>query len=286
MREDIWRQVEQWLAEEAYAEALACLETMTLEERGYGLSSLLGWLYVELGHPSEALAVLQDWRKEGVNDGLWHHRYGSALFGLGRFAEAAEAFEQALLLDEADEASQHALKDCRYQLEREEMGQAVGTDCALATQYILRYLLADMLEDAVWQADAIYLPRWQLTIRPETAELTAQSAVIYLYISAADWDGLELFECTVGMGKDTLQAIGQAMGSFLFGMYSGLAAMLEDQQSQQLVSRFAGREHQWSVYLSDIVGIGQTPQACDISVYWQTLAEEIAQRVGDQSLAM
>ena len=284
MTEDIWQQVEQWLAEGAYDEALAALETMSLEERGYRLSVILGQLYVQKGREAEALAALEAWRQEGTDDSLWHHQYGRALLGLERFAEAAEAFEQALLLDETDEASQQALKDCRYQLEREEMGRTMGTDCALATQYILRYTLADMLEDAVLQAEAVYLPRWQLTIRPLAAQLTEQSAVIYLYISAADWGGMELFECTAGMGKDTVQAIGQAMASFLFGMWNGLQAMLEQWEPRELVSHFGGREHQWSVYLSDIVGIGQTPEVHDAALYWQALAEEIAQRVGDQPL--
>lgn len=284
MREDIWQQVEQWLAEEAYDEALAALEALPLEERGYGLSVLLGRLYVLLGREAEALTTLEAWRQEGADDALWHHRYGCALYGLARYAEAAEAFEQAVFLDETDEDSRKALKDCRYQLEREEMGRTMGTDCALATQYILRYILADMLEGAVLQAETVYLPRWQLTIRPLAAQLTEQSAVIYLYISAADWGGLELFECTVGMGKDTVQAIGQAMASFLFGMWNGLQAMLEENAPRELVSHFAGREHRFAVYLSDIVGIGQTPEMHDVSIYWQTLAEEIAQRVGDQPL--
>ena len=57
MREDIWQQVEQWLAEEAYDEALAALEALPLEERGYGLSVLLGRLYVLLGREAEALTT-------------------------------------------------------------------------------------------------------------------------------------------------------------------------------------------------------------------------------------
>ena len=149
MREDIWQQVEQWLAEKAYDEALAALEALPLEERVYGLSVLLGRLYVLLGREAEALTTLEAWRQEGADDALWHHRYGCALYGLARYAEAAEAFEQAVFLDETDEDSRKALKDCRYQLEREEMGRTMGTDYALATQYILRYTLADMLEGAV-----------------------------------------------------------------------------------------------------------------------------------------
>ncbi len=283
MIEDIWEQVEQWLAEEAYEEAAAALEKLPLKERGYALSSLLGRLYCLLDREAEALATLEVWRQEGSDDALWHHRYGCALFGLARYAEAAEAFEQALLLDETDEDSQKWLKNCRHQLEREKIGLAIGTDCHLATQYILRYILADLLgEETILQADSVYLPRWELTIRPQTTHLTEQSAVIYLYINAKCWGGAELFECTAGMGSDTLQAIGQAMSSFLFGMWDGLQAMLNRWQSDELLTVFGGQEHRWSVYLGNIVGLGQTPHSTDIMLYWEALAGEIASRIGNQ----
>lgn len=285
MTEDIWKQVEQWLTEEAYGEAAAALERLPLKERGYALSSLLGRLYCLLDREAEALETLEVWRQEGSDDALWHHRCGCALFGLARYAEAAEAFEQAILLDETDEDSKNWLKDCRYQLEREQLGLAMGTDCQLANQYILRYTLADMLEEeTILQAEAVYLPRWQLTIRPVAAQITEQSAMIYLYISAENWGGLELFECTVGMGNSPVQAIGQAMGSFLFGMWNGLQAMLERGQSVELTTYFVGEKHQWSVYQSNIVGIGNTPDVENVSLYWQALAEEIALRVGDQPM--
>ena len=126
-------------------------------------------------------------------------------------------------------------------MEREKIGLAIGTDCHLATQYILRYILADLLgEETILQADSVYLPRWELTIRPHTTHLTEQSAVIYLYINAKCWGGAELFECTAGMGSDTLQAIGQAMSSFLFGMWDGLQAMLNRWQSDELLTVFGG----------------------------------------------
>lgn len=283
MKADIWEQVELLIAEEAYAEAAGVIEALSLSERGYALSARLGWLYILEERFDQSLETLAAWRQEGQEDARWHHDYGCALYGLSRFAEAKEAFEQAGLLKDAASDTQEWLEKCQHQLEREQAAADMGLDCRKANAYIVRFVLADFLEEeVVLQTDSVYVPRWELFIRPEAVQLTDASAVIYLYISAKGWGGVELFECTVGMGRDTLQAIGQAMSSFLFGMWDGLRAMLSQWQPRELVSAFGGQKHQWSVYLSNIVGIGQTPQSADISPYWEALSGEIAQRIGNQ----
>ena len=133
------------------------------------------------------------------------------------------------------------------------------------------------------QDNILEIPEWEVSLRAETAGLEEYSAVLAYFLSSPRWDR-ELFECCAGMGQDQQSAIGMAQGSFLFGMLDGVRAMSEGERIAEIQSEFAGSVHQWDVYQSNLVGMGEMPEETDAQVLWNLLREEIVKRLGNQKL--
>lgn len=133
------------------------------------------------------------------------------------------------------------------------------------------------------EGDRVFCPDWQMTITPEITQVDERGAVVNFYISAPQW-GKDLFECSAGMGSDTKQALGMACGSFLFSFMDGIVQMESGQTGESLKTEFAGKAHRWKVYLSNIVGMGNSPQIDNPRIYWDALKEEVVKRLGNQKL--
>lgn len=134
--------------------------------------------------------------------------------------------------------------------------------------------------------NAIYCPKLCLSITPVIDQLTEQSAMLSFYLYAPQW-GKELYECSVGMGIDTKTALGTASASFLFSFMNVIYRMESGDGniiSDRLSTGFAGKTHNWSVYLSDIVGMGNSPKVDSPNFYWDALKDEIVKRLGNQKL--
>lgn len=133
------------------------------------------------------------------------------------------------------------------------------------------------------EGNRIYCPDWQITIEPWIEQVDQRGAVVNFHVSAPQW-GKDLFECCAGMGSDTKQALGMACGSFLFSFMDGIVQMESGQNGESLETEFAGKPHRWKAYLSNIVGMGNSPQTEDARVYWDALKEEVVKRLGNQKL--
>lgn len=150
----------------------------------------------------------------------------------------------------------------------------------------LAYLLHESLhgsfevEDVV-EDDHIYLPQWQITITPVIQQLTEQSAVLDFILHSPGWDQ-RLYECCACAGNDTKQAMGMAVGSFLFGFMQGISKLQAKELPRPFETTFAGKPHRFNAYLSDIVGLGESPQVEDCNVYWELLKDDIKKRMGNQ----
>lgn len=133
----------------------------------------------------------------------------------------------------------------------------------------------------------IFCPEWDITITPEIDQLDSQMAVINFYINCPDWEE-PLFECCAGTGRDTDTAIGMAISSFLFAFMQCIALMRREENGVPLESEFDGKSHHWSVYKSNVVGMGESTNdgndANVMSVYWDLLKEHIAKRLGNQKM--
>ncbi|MDF2938845.1 MAG: hypothetical protein K0Q90_4218 [Paenibacillaceae bacterium] len=151
-------------------------------------------------------------------------------------------------------------------------------------QYILKNMQSLLAsEQCEIRNGALLLPQWRVTVRPEIAQLKEQSAVLNFYVDSPDWDR-RLFECSAALGSDRKQALGMAEGGFLFGMLDGISAMVKGKHTDRLETVFDGSIHRWSMYQSNVVGMGDSPQENEVSALWRLLREGIAQRIGNQKI--
>ena len=157
------------------------------------------------------------------------------------------------------------------------------TDPANALKHVLGTLHDSLQTPDRVEGDHVYCPDWQMTVTPQIEQVDERGAVVNFYISAPQW-GKDLFECSAGMGSDAKQALGMACGSFLFSFMDGIVQMESGQPSESLETEFAGKAHRWKVYLSNIVGMGNSPQVDNARIYWEALKEEIVKRLGNQKL--
>lgn len=153
-----------------------------------------------------------------------------------------------------------------------------------ANDYLLNDVLHNKMETKdVVQGDSLYCPKWDVTITPKVTQLTGQSAMLEINVYSPKW-GTELYECSVGMGSDTKQAIGMASGSFLFSFMNSIAAMEQNQNPKPLETEFAGKTHKWQVFFGNVVGMGESPTKDSAETYWEALKDGIIKRLGNQKL--
>lgn len=126
----------------------------------------------------------------------------------------------------------------------------------------------------------LFVPEYQMTIKPEVAQLEGGAAVLYFHVFNPDWDE-PLFETCASYSKDDRTAVGMALSSFMFGFMQGLQAMLEGNDPEKLQSRFVGTSHSWSVFKSDSVGMGENIGDPKL---WELLKENIKERLGNQKI--
>lgn len=178
----------------------------------------------------------------------------------------------------------------RAQKELDELIKQYGDGNTLDPEEALRYLLHVALhgvfetKDAA-EGDHLLLPEWNATLTPAISQLTERGVVLDFYLYAPQW-GRELYECCAGMGDSPKQAQGMAVGSFAFTFMQGIAAMERRENGQALTTSFAGHDHRWQVYRSNIVGLGKMiqPKETHPRVYWDALKDGIVKRLGNQKL--
>lgn len=133
--------------------------------------------------------------------------------------------------------------------------------------------------------DTVYCPKWNIRVIPQVEQVTENSALLNFYLKSPEWDD-PLFECSVGMGKDTRTAIGMACASFDFAFMQGIAQMQTRTDFEALESSFGGNTHRWKAYKSSIVGMGESVGdiSANHSAYWDLLKEHIVKRLGNQKM--
>lgn len=131
------------------------------------------------------------------------------------------------------------------------------------------------------QENCLYLPDWQLRITPEIQQLTDQSAVLGFYIHHPNWGPL-LYECCASAASDAKTALAMSAASFLFGFMQGIAQLFAKENPRTLETTFAGKPHRFNTYISDIVGMGESPEIENVAMYWELLKDDIKKRMGNQ----
>ena len=151
-----------------------------------------------------------------------------------------------------------------------------------------QYLAAElhkMLDGSTLTGDLVHCTGWDVTIRPEAAQVNPDNnmVVFYYHLQSPKWD-IPLFECSVAAGSTLKKSIGLAQGGFLFGFLNGLGEMMDGEASYQVQSDFDGKSHSWAVYQSNIVGMGETPKDPNTRGYWTMLQDDIIKRLGNQRI--
>ncbi|MFR4988393.1 DUF6348 family protein [Anaerotruncus colihominis] len=300
MDQAFFDQLDHWHRQEQFQQIIGAIEAIPAEQRGYELTGLLARAYANTGAAGEtdpfekAVSLLRSTEAEGADDPNWHFRMGYALYYLDREEEAIPHLRRVLNLVPDDPETQAFWADCRELLtachaavETREITaryESDPLDVHNTLDYLLRVSLHGCLgcENSV-EGDHIWCPDWELTITPQIEQITENSIVLNFYLFAPQW-GKELFECSVGMGAGPKQALGMACGSFLFSFMQGVGLMERGEQARELETSFAGNAHRWRVYISDVVGMGDSPNLGAPSYYWDILGEHIAKRLGNQKL--
>lgn len=277
MSSEFIEQLDSWHRSEEHQKIVDSILSVPESERDYNLIVLLARAYNNLEDYETAVKLLLSVSAEGKDDYLWHYRLGYAYYYLGKDLDAKNEFKLALQLNPDNKDAKDILDDCNYYLE--DIDDSFCPHDPL--QYILEGLHELIVEDNVIEDGKLFIPEWDLTISPFVEELAEDMAVLYFTLNCGSWDR-ELFECSVALGDTPKKAIGMAEGSFLFSVVDGIRIMMNGENSEELVSEFAGEKHNWHAYKSDIVGMGNNPEGDDIDEFWNLLRDGIIRRLGNQ----
>lgn len=149
-------------------------------------------------------------------------------------------------------------------------------------QLILERIHEYLMEDTEIRSDCVFLPKWNMTIRPEIEQLENHIAVLNFYVYMPEWDE-PLFECCASTNQDIEKAFDTSICQFVFGFMDGILAMQNDNDPMSLESEFAGKKHRWNVYTSNSVGLGEDVKTFGNDI-WDLLREHIVKRLGNQAL--
>lgn len=136
--------------------------------------------------------------------------------------------------------------------------------------------------------DSLYIPEIDMVLTPVVHQLQDKSAGIAFYMRSDKYDK-QLFEYSMGMGSDGRTAVGMALASFLFSFMEGFHKMTAKDEPTEIKTEFAGKTHEWNVYLSNVTGMGlkeKTEENASAYAYWDLLKDEIMKRLGNQRLAL
>ena len=132
------------------------------------------------------------------------------------------------------------------------------------------------------RGNSVYIPELKISITPNVHEARDNFVNIVFSVWSDEWE-TEMIECSVGAGKDTESALGMALGMFAYSFMNGLKNVADNRPAGNVTSYFAGNEHKWTVYASNITGAGKG-KPDEVSEYWDLIGKDIVRRLGDQKI--
>lgn len=165
-------------------------------------------------------------------------------------------------------------------------------------------------------ANEIFFPETGVTLKPYLDFPGKNQAVVIIDISLSQ-NGKTWTEISVGVGQSPELAIDLALKSLNFSLFTVLGRMLQpiatpasinkggvfsrffksftmDSKEQDTTNQsddtcsvnFVGKKHNYKVWISNIVTMGQAPMVDNPDFYWNLLKEQISERLGDQPLTI
>ncbi|MCI8601623.1 MAG: hypothetical protein HFE45_08570 [Oscillospiraceae bacterium] len=283
--------IEQWAADGQFAKISEALCEIFYDEvwGGVRLSSLWACSDEEPEFWQQLEGVLLNDVPEWRNSPEGQFWSGCLLAAKGKNDEAKPLLEQvADGLGQISRMARELLADIRaseLEASLRERYEDAPMDMDISREYLQKAVLHRQMPspDRI-EGDSLYFPNWQIQLRPEIEQITTRGAILNFYLDAPQW-GKSLFECSVGMGNDPMAAMGMASGGFLFSFMQGIGEMEGGSEPvERFETQFGGQTHRWRLYISNVVGMGESPQLEDIKVYWELLREGVLKRLGNQKL--
>ena len=131
--------------------------------------------------------------------------------------------------------------------------------------------------------NVLFIPEYSLSIRPDVRKADNNMAVINYHIYCDNWDR-EIFECCASMGADRKQAVEMADKSLWFGLMSGINFIMNEEYFKKIETEYNGI-HNWKMYSSNIVGMGDIPETSDPNEIWKYIENEIPKYLGNQKIS-
>ena len=119
MEQRLIDQLNEWHEEDKHQRIVDSLSAIPNGEQNYESISRLARAYNNLGHYEEALIQFDKISEAGQEDSLWHYRVGFALYHLGRFEEAVQAFRRSNQLEPANQNTEYFLQKAEKQKEKD-----------------------------------------------------------------------------------------------------------------------------------------------------------------------
>ena len=153
--------------------------------------------------------------------------------------------------------------------------------------YVKQQLAESLKGDPVIDEDGVLFRQWNMRVCPDVLPATERGTIsLDLYIEAPQW-GRQIHEWTVAMGNNPKTRIEMALSSFVFPFMQGIINMEERREGIPVTTQFAGREHSWRVYKTDIMSdmsMDKQNGSTDPNIYWDVLKDDISKQLGDQKL--
>ena len=155
-------------------------------------------------------------------------------------------------------------------------------DLEILICHSLQQYTNDLGFNAQVQGSELHFIELAVILRPAIVQLNKQSVLLRFELSSEQWDK-SIIENSAGIGVDTKRALSNALESFTSACLEGLLNMVKGQNSYETcTSCFLGHQHQWKVYLGDLVSVGQAPDIKEAQYYWEELKDLILARLGNQ----
>ena len=173
----------------------------------------------------------------------------------------------------------------------------------MGEQFNVAKMLSDIFDGSKVEDGWVIMPEsWNLSIYPQIVQTTDSTAAIEYFLKSSKWDR-EMYELTIGTGQDTETAIGMALGNFFLCILDGIKMVQKEMgfscgqceceiDKETFSSEFAEQSHNWTVYKSNVLGIGESVNVdtsiSTNSIFWEMLkggaTGGLIGRLGNQKL--
>lgn len=157
-----------------------------------------------------------------------------------------------------------------------------------AINYILNFISRELKTENRIEEKTVYLPKIDLRIQPIVNNADDRSAFLDFFLYCPKW-GQVVYDCCAAASGSMKKAVDMAVISFLFSIMEIVLKMeLEGEKNadDRISTEFAGKTHNWQVYLSNDLQLGNpgTQRLESPTFWWNLLKDEIIKRLGNQKL--